>query len=186
MKRGQPLKRKTALKSDPAAVREFVQRGRGALKRSATAPSDFRDNDGHPITIRPAPQPRPALSDTLRARATLKRKRKIAHYRGSRAKWNKRTRTSVCAMCGSPIGITGHHVIALEVLKREGVDATLWYDVRNHLPLCWEPSPERCHQRHELHVRRVPRDVVLAGAPHALVFANEVGLLHIFDREYPA
>ena len=100
--------------------------------------------------------------------------------------WRRQTRRKPCAMCGSYEGRTGHHVIPLSVLKREGVPEWLWYDPRNHLVLCDEPSPHRCHARHTLHVRRVPRDVVLAGAPRALVFANEVGLLHIFDREYPA
>lgn len=103
-----------------------------------------------------------------------------------RRAWRRWTLRKPCAVCGSYEGRTGHHVIPLSVLKREGVPSWLWYDTRNLLTLCDEPSPQRCHARHTLHVRRVARDVVLAGAPRALVFANEVGLLHIFDREYPA
>lgn len=100
--------------------------------------------------------------------------------------WNRCTQRVPCAMCGSYIGRTGHHVLPLQVLKREGIPDWLWWDTRNHLCLCMEPSSARCHQRHELYVSRVPRAVVLAGAPRALEFAAEVGLLHIFDREYPA
>ncbi len=102
-----------------------------------------------------------------------------------RKAWRRRTQTRACAQCGSLVGRTGHHIIPLQVLKREGVPRWLWWDTRNHLCLCAEPAPERCHQRHELHVRRVPRAVVLAGAPRALEFAAEVGLQRVFDREYP-
>jgi hypothetical protein len=72
------------------------------------------------------------------------------------------------------------------MLKANGVPRELWYAVANHLPLCDEPSPQRCHTRHEWYVKRVPREVVLAKAPGALDFSDEVGLLHLFEREYPA
>lgn len=88
-------------------------------------------------------------------------------------------------MCGSHMAVTGHHVIPLAALKVNGIAPHLWFDPRNHLPLCMEPSESRCHQRHELYVRRVPRLVVLALAPQALEFAEEVELVHVFDRHYP-
>ncbi len=131
-----------------------------------------------------------ALSDRRaerrRERARQYAARKAAELRTPRIEWDLRTKASVCAMCGSAQAVTGHHVIPLRMLKTAGVDRSLWYDKRNNLPLCDEPSPKRCHKRHELYVKRVPRDVVLAKAPGAIDFADEVGLLHIFDREYPA
>lgn len=134
--------------------------------------------------------PGPALSDRVaarrRERARRQAARKAAARRTPRIEWDVRTRASVCAMCGSTIAVTGHHVIPLRMLKAAGVDRSLWYDPRNHLPLCDEPAPNRCHKRHELYVKRVPRQVVLAKAPEALDFADEVGLLHVFDREYRA
>jgi hypothetical protein len=140
---------------------------------------------GKPLTADPAK----VAAFNQRGRGSLKRP-KVKPVDPERViwqrAWGRQTKRKPCAMCGSYIGVQGHHVIPLQVLKREGVPDWLWWDTRNHLALCAEPSPERCHQRHELHVKRVPRDVVLAGAPRALVFANEVGLLHIFDREYPA
>jgi len=111
--------------------------------------------------------------------------RKAAAARVPRVEWDVKTKASVCAMCGSNVNVTGHHIIPLRMLKVAGVPQSLWYSPLNHLPLCDEPSPQRCHKRHELYVRRVPRDVVLAKAPGALDFADEVGLLHAFDREYP-
>lgn len=89
-------------------------------------------------------------------------------------------------MCGSRVAVTGHHLVPLQTLKANSVAVDLWFDPRNHLPLCMEPSEGRCHQRHELFVRRVPRGIVLARAPQALEFAEEVGLAHVFDRHYPA
>ena len=149
----------------------FASRGDG-LKRSATAPSDFRDSDGNFVFSGPA------LSDRAAARRAMAR-------RAPRVEWDVLTRTSACAVCGSRLAITGHHVLPLRMLKANGVSPDLWYDPRNHLPLCMEPSPERCHQRHENYVKRVPRALVLAKAPGAIDFADEVGLLHLFDREYP-
>jgi hypothetical protein len=128
--------------------------------------------------------PRPVQvpsADRLNARRARVHRRRIVE----RAEWDAKTRASVCAVCGSPVDVVGHHVLPLRFLKVEKVPRELWFDPRNNLPLCDEKSPERCHTRHELHVRRVPRDVVLAGAPFSLEFAREVGLEHVFDREYP-
>lgn len=160
----------------------FASRGEG-LKRSATAPSDFRDKDGNFVF------PGPALSDRAAERKRERARRRAAAVaaarRAPRAEWDILTKTSPCAVCGSRMAVTGHHVLPLRMLKANSVSPDLWYDPRNHLPLCMEPSPERCHQRHENYISRVPRELVLEKAPGAIDFADEVGLLHLFDREYP-
>ena len=78
-------------------------------------------------------------------------------------------------------------MIPLEDLIREGVPPELWWDSRNQLVLCSDPSPRRCHDRHELWVEgyRITRRVVLLKAPRALEFAREVAS-SLFAREYPS
>jgi len=102
-----------------------------------------------------------------------------------RGAWSVFARQRPCAACGAREHIEGHHAIPLGVLKREGVPQRFWFDTRNCVSLCSGPAPNRCHDRHENHVRRVPRSVVLLGAPDALAFADEVGLRVRFDHEYP-
>lgn len=172
MKRGGPLKRNTPLEADPEKARAFIERGRGSLKRSEPAEKDMATSD--------------RVAMRRRVRAQRQAARRAAARRTPRIEWDVKTRASVCAVCGSSLGVTGHHVIPLRMLKANSVDRSLWYDPRNHLALCQEPSPQRCHQRHENYTLRVPRALVLAKAPEAIDFADEVGLLHIFDREYPA
>lgn len=184
MKRGTGLQRKTPLRADPEATAAFVQRGREKGLRRATAPSDFRDDEGGLLGH---PRHHDQVAEDRRlARARRQAARKAADRRTPRIEWDVKTRASACAICGSKMAVTGHHVIPLRMLKATGVPRGLWYDPRNHLPLCMEPSPRRCHQRHENYVARVPRAVVMAKAPGAVDFADEVGLLHVFDREYPA
>lgn len=170
------MKRGQGLSHDPVRAAE---RARRRAQRRATEPPRPED------AAREAR--RKAREQARSARAPLKRSRpEPVELRPPRVEWDVKTKASVCAVCGSGISVTGHHVVPLRMLKANGVPRELWYDVRNHLPLCDEPSPARCHKRHETYTKRVARDLVLVRAPAAIDFADEVGLLHLFDREYPA
>ena len=105
--------------------------------------------------------------------------------RAMRRMWAPMAQVSECAVCCHGRYLHGHHVIPLSALRFNGVDDRLWWDVRNQLVLCHEPAPNRCHDRHTLYVVRVPRAVVIAHAPRALEFADEVGLRWKFELEYP-
>lgn len=143
--------------------RSSIKPGRKSLERGST----FK-----PPTVRKPPR-RPAARISELER-TL------------RQAWRFRALTGPCAVCGSRIGVTGHHVVPLRHLKAAGItDPTVLFDASNQLRLCMDPSPGRCHERHELHVQRVPRELVLAHAPRSLAFAVEHGLAFLFDREYP-
>lgn len=104
-----------------------------------------------------------------------------------RAAWHRAAARAQCAAvgCGHATHVHGHHVVPLGDLKAAGVPEGFWYDLRNFLPLCHDPAPERHHDRHELWVARVPLAVVEAEAPQARVFATELGLSWRFDLEYP-
>lgn len=175
MKRGRSLSTNPALAAERRARRE---------QRRATEPPRVEDLNRE---LRRAAREKARAARTPLKRSRLKRSRpEPVELRPPRAEWDVKTRASVCAVCGSRGAVTGHHVVPLRMLKANGVPRELWYDVRNHLPLCDEPSPTRCHKRHETYTKRVPRAVVLAKAPAAIDFADEVGLLHLFDQEYPA
>lgn len=89
----------------------------------------------------------------------------------------------VCANCGySGVFLEAHHCISKSFLRREGFPAEVLYDPRNSLALCCEPAPNRCHSRHELAVRRIPRSVLPA---EAFDFAEDCGLIWRLDRDYP-
>lgn len=103
----------------------------------------------------------------------------------TKREWVRYARSHRCAVCGSRLALTGHHILPLRHLKALGIPPDDWYDVRNCLPLCMDPSPGRCHELHESHMHRVPRDVVLRRAPRVIEFAEEHGLVWLFDREYP-
>lgn len=166
------MKRST-LTHDPVKAAERRLRREARREAEGPRPEDL------------AAQARRTAREAARTRAPLKRSRpEPVEMRPPRAEWDIKTKASVCAVCGSRVSVTGHHVVPLRMLKVNGVPRELWYDVRNHLPLCDEPSPTRCHKRHELYVKRVPRALVLAKAPEAIDFADEVGLLHLFEREY--
>jgi HNH endonuclease len=73
--------------------------------------------------------------------------------------------------------IEGHHVLAQRHLQREGLASRLW-DTRNGMALC-----RYHHGRHERWMQRVPYELV---PDDALEFADELGLLHVIDRDYPS
>lgn len=143
------------------------------MKRSQIKPGAKSLGRHSTFAAKPKPMKRPRRQTTA---AVL-----IA---GRRA-WRFRAQSGPCAICGSRIGVTGHHVIPLRFLKTLGVDEASWYDVANQLRLCSDPAPNRCHDRHELHVARVPRAVVLEHAPRSVQFASDHGLMWLLDREYP-
>lgn len=92
-------------------------------------------------------------------------------------------RAGTCEVCGyeGPY-VQGHHVIALAALDAEGVPDTYWYDLRNQMVVCCEPAPNRCHERHTLWVKRIPREKLSADSEE---FAAEVGLGWLLDLQYP-
>jgi hypothetical protein len=185
------VKRSKPLKRDTTAAREFQQRGRGGLQRKPPQPADPSGGEGmasqqqrrvvaevwQQATSLPAAPPTPKQGRPPRSGKT---------NRKGRSSWGRAARARPCAMCGGNVGLQGHHIIPLQVLKDEGVPNELWYDQRNMLPLCNEPSPRRCHQRHELRVVPVPLRVVELHAPQAREFARQVGLEYRLDNIYPA
>lgn len=107
--------------------------------------------------------------------------------------WQLRAMSLPCARCGFRMHPTirgvveGHHVIPLETLKRLRVDESGWYDLRNMLPLCSEPAPRRCHERHENHVegyRLTSLEAQRWGHPDLAVFLLLHDLSFEFEREY--
>lgn len=68
----------------------------------------------------------------------------------------------------------GHHVVGKRHLKREGV-GRIW-DRDNGVCLC-----SFHHGRHERGIQRVPLSLL---PQHCLDFAEEVGLMHVLEREY--
>lgn len=157
---------------DRRELRLFIQRladmRRGTLKRT------HGPKRHHGLKSRP----KPPLSPEVAA---------MAHQ------WGRAARLRPCAACGwgNPRGqlqgvVEGAHVIALTTLQAYGVEERYWYDLRNMLPLCSEPAPNRCHERHDSWMDRVPREKVLVHAPRALEFAREVNLEWKFDLDFPA
>lgn len=121
-------------------------------------------------------KPRPPLTDEQLRRALVRR-------------WSEHARNKPCAVCGARykpgvVAIQGHHIVPLQVLKREGVDVRGQFDLRNALALCAEPAPRRCHQRFELGMLSIPLTVVRAKAPKAEQFAREHGLSVQLERRY--
>jgi hypothetical protein len=72
--------------------------------------------------------------------------------------------------------VEGHHVLAKRYLKARGLANRFW-DTRNGLGLC-----SYHHARHERWMQRVPYELV---PDDAIEFADEVGLLHLIEHDYP-
>jgi hypothetical protein len=97
-----------------------------------------------------------------------------------------------CAACGRRARsrraeLDAHHVVPKEILKRVERErrlapGTLVWDPANGIALCSEQTEERCHARHTLAVRRVPRSRL---PNRALRFAAKLGLSHVIERHYP-
>lgn len=91
-----------------------------------------------------------------------------------------------CAGCGWDRSLQAHHIVRQQVLRRRAAELgipehRLLWDERIGLPLCAEPAPHRCHSRHDLAVKRLPRSVI---PPEAWEFADEHGLRWAIEREY--
>jgi hypothetical protein len=104
------------------------------------------------------------------------REKQVAWHRGAAAKH--------CASCGSRHGIEGHHVIRVQVLRREALargfdfERARW-DPRNRLPLC-----SHCHAAHHGASRRLSLSLLWKHAPKVFQFARELGLSHVLTRDY--
>lgn len=97
-----------------------------------------------------------------------------------RKEWRDGIEGQACAACGSHVNVQAHHIIARAELRDRGLLHLVW-DTRNRLPLCAEPAPNRCHDRHTCAFKRVP----LAILPEAAwEFAREIGLEWYLERFY--
>jgi hypothetical protein len=98
-------------------------------------------------------------------------------------------RQGCCQSCGyDGVFVEAHHAISKALLKkllaRKGtpVSIDVLWDTRNALLLCAEPAPNRCHGRHTLAFRRIPRRAL---RPENWEFARELGLEWVLITEYP-
>lgn len=110
------------------------------------------------------------------------RRLELVALREAKKAWKARSVESVCAMCGASHWTTGHHVLPLRILKANKVPMSHWFDLRNYFPVCTDPSPGRCHERHELYVARIPRERL---EMQHWEFAARWDLEWVLDREYP-
>lgn len=155
MKRGGPLKRGKPLQRKTPLTSNSPLKRTGSLSRAKRLLS----------------RPSPRMGQVERAEALQWH----AH-----AMWTddgvRRVRTD-CAIGGWAHGddLEVHHIVPKRILKREGYADRLWDD-RNALVLC-----RRCHERHELAVRRVPFDLL---PPQVHDFAEELGLGWVLERYY--
>ncbi len=188
MKRSTPLKRTSALKSDPAKTRAFIERGRGGFPRSraATPPSDFRDNAGRLIPTQPK---RAARKRRKPLRGPTDRERSEAWAKGKRP----------CAVCGAAAHRShGHHIVTQQKLRQVAAARSVaseldgWasapvidferirWDRRNRLWLC-----ERHHAAHHSRAKPITWGVLQEHAPKVFQFAAELGLTPWLERTYP-
>ena len=106
------------------------------------------------------------------------------------ARWKRQVvAVGRCESCGDVEGpFDAHHVVPQRLLRplerRRGLrpGALLW-DPRIGLCLCSEPAPNRCHQRHELAVARVPRARL---RPETIALAEDLEHGWFIDRHYPS
>lgn len=158
------MKRASDLNRATDKAREFLQRGRCSSARS----------------LRPSRRRRPPRSTELSKReAELQERFKLAALA-----------QGCCQSCGyTGAFVDAHHALAKSLLKalllRKGQPCPLEvvWDPRNAMLLCSEPAPNRCHERHTLAMRRVPR---LALRDEHWEFAREHGLDWVLETEYPA
>jgi hypothetical protein len=146
--------KRTRLRRDPA---KRLQRRRG-LRANPNKPlrraTELRANPDKPLE----------RTATLRPGRRRKRERTDAE-REAMLRWvTIVTAPGVCAACGSNDGPwEGAHLVRQQVLERvekeRGLEpGTLLWDPDGGLCLGGQFSPCRCHPRHDLAVKRIPRD----------------------------
>lgn len=102
----------------------------------------------------------------------------------------KRGRT--CAACGfharNPrVELDVHHIVPKEILKRierqtGAPKGSLVWDPVNGMALCSQMTENRCHPRHTVKFKPVPRSRIPEAA---LQFAERLGLMYLIERHYP-
>lgn len=178
MKRGKPLERKTALKrgekplrASVEKVREFQQRGRVRAAEAA------RSKSRTPLA-KVGKAPRGKAAEALSPQQAK-----------ARRVFGMAARGQPCAnpRCRATRHVEAAHVLPQQTIRRIcrtlGLDPHdyLW-DRRNMLPLCSDPAPNRCHERHDNHVDgfMLPHTIVPAGA---IDFCEELDdMLEAFGR----
>lgn len=100
--------------------------------------------------------------------------------------WFIEIRGSVCVACEEPPAEEAHHIIRVQVLRREAwarkyqLEDVIW-DRRNRLPLCKE-----CHADHHSGKRRLSHELLYRVARWVYEFAEDLGLESALEREYTA
>ena len=100
--------------------------------------------------------------------------------------WFMEIRGSVCVACEQAPAEEAHHIIRVQVLRREAwarkykLEDVIW-DRRNRLPLC-----KACHADHHSGKRRLSHDLLYKVARWVYEFAEEHGVEHALEREYTA
>lgn len=181
------LRRTAPLKADPAKAAAFVQRGRGKLK-AATAPSDFRDDEGRPIAVSGARWDRQAWG----------RKAAIKVPAGARRAALARSH-GACVMClhdysrhaarlfipaqVRALVASGTVTRATQVHHVFPKQASAWPHLAKTTANLVGVCPD-CHSNHEVAFRRLPRAVL---PPETLALAEGDGPMENYlVRTYPA
>lgn len=158
MKSGR-LNRSSELRPNLEKVREFNDRARA----SSVASLD-----------RSRRRPKPPISKAERSLALIF--------------WDEAMRQGRCAVCGHSHYLQAHHVVPMELLRRklrhlapERLIGIFW-DPRNALALCADPAPNRCHDRHTLSFKRVPKRAL---RPCVYEFAREIDALAAGEGSEP-
>lgn len=104
----------------------------------------------------------------------------------SEAGWHEEILGSVCVACEERPAVEGHHIIRVQVLRREAetrgfVLADVIWDRRNRLPLCRE-----CHAEHHSGKRRLSHDLLYRVARWVYDFAEGLDLEWVLERDYVA
>lgn len=162
------LERRTALKT-----------GKKSLERGSTFAKPRS-------TLKPNPSKRTAPTRRAAPKMSTEERRAAATFE------RVVKRTGRCAACGHRardprVELDAHHIVPKEILKRierqTGVPAgSLVWDPVNGMPLCSQMTENRCHPRHTVKFKPVPRTRI---PKPALRFAEKLGLMHVIERHYP-
>jgi hypothetical protein len=160
------VNRNTGLNRATEAAREFMRRGRESSARSL--------GRSRRITV----TRKPGNTQLTLREARLQEAFRVAGLA-----------QGCCQACGyrGPF-VEVHHAISRSLLKRlllkkgQPVTPEVLWDPDNALLLCEDPAPNRCHSRHTLAMRRVPRKAL---RPENWRFARHHDLEWVLITEYP-
>lgn len=98
--------------------------------------------------------------------------------------WRGEILGTVCVACETRPAVEAHHIIRLQVLRREAntrgfVFREVAFDRRNRIGLCTD-----CHTNHHSGARRLPVVLLERVACWVWDFAGELDLTWVLDRDY--